>query len=65
MNVVIRFGKSISTYDFEKEKKNRFCVVVYKMRNDILTTFGQLSLSYSHDIVILSLPFSLSIVFDQ
>ena len=34
--------------------------------NDICTTiFVQLSLSYSHYFLILSLPFSLSIVFDQ
>jgi len=39
---------------------------MYVIRNDICTTiFVQLSLSYSYYLLILSLPFSLSIVFDQ
>jgi len=41
-------------------------IYIIDMRNDICTTIlQQLSLSYSHYVFILSLPFSLYIIFDQ
>jgi len=42
-----------------------FTLEKWYLYNHFGTTFVQLSLSYSHYVFILSLPFSLSIVFDQ
>ena len=63
MNCQIIYGIWIMLY--LTTSNNYIFLEKWYLYNYFLTTFWQLSLSYSHYLLIFSLPFSFSIIFDQ